>query len=152
MTERFSLDSNVLVYAADRKSPERQERAIEIISLAARCDCVLSTQALGEFLHVVSRKGMMPRLEAADRVGELRLAFEVVGIDLESFDAGVLAARGSHYSVWDSILLATVERAGCTLLLSEDLQDGGRFGGVSIVNPFKGRKLPKRAAMALGLR
>lgn len=152
MSERVSLDSNVLVYAVDHRTPERQERALDIIRHAASSDCVLTTQALGEFLHVVSRKGMMTRADAADRVGELRLAFEVVGIDPAAFDAGVLAARESRYSVWDAILLATVERAGCTLLLSEDLQDGGRFGAVSIVNPFKGKKLPKRAATALGLR
>jgi predicted nucleic acid-binding protein len=152
MTERFSLDSNILIYAADHLNRDRQDRAIEIIRLAASSSCVLSTQVLGEFVHVTSRKGMPLRSEAVDRASELQVAFEVVGISPEAFDAGIGAARDSRYSVWDAILLATIEQAGCTLLLSEDMHDGGRFGGVTIVNPFKGRKLPRRAAAALGLR
>lgn len=152
MSERFSLDSNVLIYAADCLSRDRQDRALAIIRAAARSSCVLSTQALAEFVHVASRKGMLPRSQAVDRAGELRVAFEVVGVSPEAFDAGMAAARDSRYSVWDAILLATVNQAGCTLLLSEDLHDGGKFGGVTIVNPFKGRKLPRRAAAALGLR
>ncbi|MCC7050052.1 MAG: PIN domain-containing protein [Alphaproteobacteria bacterium] len=152
MSERFSLDSNILIYAADHVSRDRQDRAIEIIRAAARSSCVLSTQVLGEFVHVASRKGMLPRPEAVDRASELQVAFEVVGISPEAFDVGMVAARDFRYSVWDAILLATVNQAGCTLLLSEDMHDGGKFGGVTVLNPFKGQTLPRRVAAALGLR
>ena len=36
-----------------------------------------------------------------------------------------------------ALLCATAERAGLQYLLTEDLQDGRRLGGLTIVNPFR---------------
>jgi len=46
-------------------------------------------------------------------------------------DAG---ARRASY--WDALLVATAAEAGCGLILTEDLADGGKLGGVEIHNPF----------------
>ena len=47
--DEILLDANVLVYAADRTAGERHERTLHILDRAARRDCVLTLQALGEF-------------------------------------------------------------------------------------------------------
>lgn len=39
-------------------------------------------------------------------------------------------------SVWDALILAVAANAHCRLLLSEDLQDGFTWCGVTVVNPF----------------
>ena len=39
-------------------------------------------------------------------------------------------------SIWDSVVLAAAAEAGCRLLLSEDLQEGFTWRGVTVVNPF----------------
>ena len=39
-------------------------------------------------------------------------------------------------SFWDAMLWATARRAGCSVLLSEDFQDGRRLDGVLFVDPF----------------
>ena len=44
--------------------------------------------------------------------------------------------RTYNISFWDAMLWATARRAGCTLLLSEDFQDGRVLGGVTFRNPF----------------
>ena len=44
MASRFTLDTNVLVYAEDSKDVARQAAAIEIIARSARRDCVLVPQ------------------------------------------------------------------------------------------------------------
>jgi predicted nucleic acid-binding protein len=62
---RFSLDANILVYAADLAAGTRHERALHIIDRAVRRDCVLTLQALAEFFHVTTRKRMVARTEAA---------------------------------------------------------------------------------------
>ena len=56
---RFSLDTNILVYAIDRDADERHQRAKEIIGRAARRDCVLTVQALAEFFHATTRKKLL---------------------------------------------------------------------------------------------
>jgi predicted nucleic acid-binding protein len=39
----------------------------------------------------------------------------------------------------DAMLWATVQQAGCRLLLSEDFQDGRTLGQVTFVDPFEPR-------------
>ena len=41
-------------------------------------------------------------------------------------------------------------RHACELVLSEDMQDGARFGRVTILDPFIGKVLPARVAGLLG--
>jgi predicted nucleic acid-binding protein len=38
---------------------------------------------------------------------------------------------------WDALLLAGANAAGCGYFLSEDLNDGQAYGGVTVVNPFR---------------
>lgn len=151
MTERLSLDTNILVYAVDAQSGGRHDRAIEVVKAAAASDCVLTVQALAEFYHVVTRKSGLSRKEAATKIDELSSLFEIVAADVAALATAVGTARTGRLSVWDGLLLAAVEQAGCTLLLSEDMADGARYGSVTILNPFAGLNLPRRAAAALGL-
>jgi predicted nucleic acid-binding protein len=47
-----------------------------------------------------------------------------------------LASR-HRVGIWDSVVLSAASFAECRLLLSEDLQDGFTWNGVTVVNPFK---------------
>jgi predicted nucleic acid-binding protein len=39
--------------------------------------------------------------------------------------------------IWDALLLASANAAGCSHFLSEDLNDGQTYGRVVAVNPFR---------------
>jgi predicted nucleic acid-binding protein len=39
-------------------------------------------------------------------------------------------------SWWDSLVIAAAQLQGCVVLLTEDLQDGGVYGGVTVRSPF----------------
>src|SRR5688572_3319419 len=41
-------------------------------------------------------------------------------------------------SFWDALIVQAAVDARCDILLSEDLQNGRRFGDLEIVNPFLG--------------
>lgn len=56
--------------------------------------------------------------------------------DGAALDSAVEAVHTHHLPFWDAMLWATVHRAGCELLLTEDFQDGQRLGLVTFVNPF----------------
>jgi predicted nucleic acid-binding protein len=148
-TERFSLDSNVLVYAADGSAGSRHARALHILVLAARRDCVLTLQALGEFFHAATRKRIVPGHEAAAQTRDLLAIFGTAAADAEAFRAAVEGATQGKHSFWDGLLIATAARAGCDFLLSEDMQDGARIGGLTILNPFVGDALPEAVAALL---
>lgn len=39
-------------------------------------------------------------------------------------------------SYWDSLIIAAAEKAGCTRIISEDLNLGQSYHGIVVVNPF----------------
>jgi predicted nucleic acid-binding protein len=149
-TERFSLDTNILVYAADMAAGERHERALEILDRAVRRDCVLTLQALAEFFHAAAGKRMVTRTEAADQLRDWATAFPTVSADPGTLWMALEFAADERLSLWDALLLATAEHHACAFVLSEDMQDGARFGGVTILDPFIGEVLPARVAALLG--
>ena len=42
-------------------------------------------------------------------------------------------------SYWDAAILAAAASAGCTTLLSEDLNNGQNYDFVCVINPFLGQ-------------
>ena len=45
-------------------------------------------------------------------------------------------ARRHTLSLWDALIVEAALARGCIRLLSEDMQDGRRFGDLVIENPF----------------
>ncbi|HEV2363890.1 MAG TPA: hypothetical protein VGS12_06785 [Caulobacteraceae bacterium] len=62
--------------------------------------------------------------------------FDTLGADQETLSAALGLAVQHQLQFWDSLICATAVRAGCTLLLSEDMQDGFAWRGLTIANPF----------------
>ena len=56
-------------------------------------------------------------------------------------------SRDHQLGIWDSIILASAADARCRLLLSEDLQDGFSWSGVTVVNPFVSKPNPLLARL-----
>lgn len=132
---RLSVDSNVLIYTADRQDP-RHARAIEIMARAVRADCVLSLQSVAEFYHVVTRKRITAADEAEAQVADMLTSFPGTIYDSVTMREAISVTRRHAISFWDAMLWATVKAAGCRFLLTEDLQDGRDLEGVRFVNPF----------------
>jgi predicted nucleic acid-binding protein len=76
-----------------------------------------------------------PRLARLEIDG-FRTAFPVVTADESDLDGAMRAVGDHQLSFWDAMLWATAKRSGCSLLLSEDFQDGRRLEGVLFVDPF----------------
>lgn len=148
-SERFSLDTNVLVYAADGRAGARHRRALQILILAARRDCVLTLQAMGELYHATTRKKIASTPTVAAQIRDLVRIFPTAAADIDAFMTALKDAQQGRCSFWDGLLIATAARAGCAFLLSEDMRDGGRFDGVTILNPFLGDDLPEPVAALL---
>ncbi len=45
-------------------------------------------------------------------------------------------ANDHRLGIWDAVILSAASRAGCRMLLSEDMQNGFTWGGVTVVDPF----------------
>lgn len=133
----FTLDSNILVYAADGRDPVRRFAAIDIIESAAALNCVLLPQALAEFFHVVVRKRILPQAAAAAQVEDWMALFTVVGgPGAAALRTAIDAALAGRFQLFDALFLATAAEAGCTAAISEDMADGADLNGVRVVGAF----------------
>jgi len=133
---RFSLDTNILVYAVDRDAGERHERSKDLMAQAARRDCVLTVQALAEFFHATTRKNLLELSRASAFVRDWLNVFRVASADDTALVDAMDAVKAHRLSFWDAMLWATAQRIGCAAILSEDMQDGRRLSGVTFINPF----------------
>lgn len=137
------FDTNVLVYAYERKDAARQQRALAVVAEAmSGSRLVVSAQVMQEFYNVVLRRRL---LAPPDALAFLRLLAEhtVVPADAGSVLRAFALQQRCQLSVWDALIVQSALDAGCATLFSEDMQDGQRFeaaGGraalVTVVNPF----------------
>lgn len=146
---RFTFDTNILVYALVRQDSEKHRTARDLLRRARAADCVITLQTLGELFRVLTGKLRRPAVEATAVVAEWRAAVPVVAANEACLIDAMDAVAGHHLQFWDSMLWATAKHAGCSLLLTEDGQDGFALGGVTLVNPFA---LPRSPLLAQALR
>lgn len=137
MTARSFIDTNVLVYCFDSDEPAKRERALAIMDGAEGSDLVVSTQVLQEFYVTVVRKlaNPLPEADAEQAVADLAL-LPVVRIDARMVLLAIATSRAHRLSLWDALVLHAAIEAGCTRLLTEDLQHGFELDGVRVENPF----------------
>lgn len=130
------FDTNVLVYADDRSSPEKQQRAIGLITEHLRQrTAVLSLQVLQEYFVAATRKlGLLP--EMAQAKVELLARVNIVQFGPPDVVAAIELHRLIRISFWDALIIQAARSARVAVLYSEDLQAGAVLAGVRIVNPF----------------
>ena len=149
-SRRFGLDSNILVYAVEADAGERGRRSSLIIQRAvATRRCVLTLQNIGEFYHVCARERKAPSEAVARRAADYCQLFPILEPRLEDARLALAEAAAGRFSYWDALLLATLSRAGCGVLLSEDMGDGAALGSLTVRNPFVGEDLPDGVAALL---
>ena len=130
------LDTNVLTYAQDADSPEKQRRSRDAIArLAESSDGVLSTQVLQEFFVSATRKLGMPPL-AAKAVLKTFSVFETVQVSPALIDNAIDCSILNNLSFWDSLILTAAAAAGCGTVYSEDMSAGQTILGVRVENPL----------------
>ena len=131
------LDTNVLVYSVDLESPEKRQRALELIDrgLTEHTACI-SFQVVQETLNVLIRKTETP----VDRIRQLMDSTLVPLWQVypsASLYQDAISIQGRYgFSFYDSLIVAAALEAGCTRLYSEDLQHGQQVQRLTIVNPF----------------
>ena len=140
------FDSNVVVYAHDRRDTRKQSRAIELLAVHADDGTLtISTQVLAESYSILLRKRLLKPEDALTALEALAVG-RVVPADTASVMRGLLLSRRYQLSSWDGLIVQAALDAGCTTLFTEDLQAGQRFGDLEVVNPFDDAVHAPRAA------
>jgi predicted nucleic acid-binding protein len=137
MTARSFFDTNVLIYADDKAAPAKQRRALDLVAEHRRAGTgVVSLQVLQEYFVTITRKLRVDQRIARRKV-ELLAEFDIASTDVTD----ILAAIDLHFlhgfSFWDALVMRSAKQAGCSVLLTEDMQETREIDGIRIVNPFR---------------
>ncbi len=133
---KAALDTKVLAYAEGINGVDKRGAALELVRNLSQEATVIPVQVLGELFNVLVRKAGKSRADAREALLSWRDTFPVAETTSEAMLAAMDLATDHQLSVWDAVILAVASQAGCRLLLSEDLQDGFTWGGVTVVSPF----------------
>jgi len=126
------FDSNVLLYLLSA-SVTKADAAEKLLVGGG----TISVQVLNEFAAVATGKFGMPMSTLRRTLTEIRDACTVAPTGLATHDLGLDIAERYKFSIYDSMLLAAAQQAGCTTFFTEDLHHGQKIGGLTIRNPFR---------------
>jgi predicted nucleic acid-binding protein len=130
MSAEFA-DTNVVLYLLD--DGPKADRAEAILARGPR----ISVQMLNETLANCRRKAGLTLEETGAFLAGVRALCPVEDLTLQTHDVGRALAERYGLSVYDAMVVASALIAGCTVLWSEDMQDGLVVEGrLRVVNPF----------------
>ncbi len=149
---RAFFDTNVVVYAYDGNAGAKRERAMALIEAHVQAaTLVLSTQVLVEAYNTLVRAALLDK-ETALEVVEALSEERVVATDAALVVRALRLSQRHQLSHWDGLIVQAAMDSGCSVLFSEDLQAGMRFGDVEVVNPFVDAVRQSPAKYAAGKR
>src|ERR1700739_4570978 len=135
MPDKYFVDTNILVYAHDRSAGIKHLRAQALVEQLWDSGLgVLSTQVLQELCFNIRRKAANPL-----PVEEVRLllrdysTWEVVTNTSASILGALDIEMRYKISFWDALIVQAAEVSGASILYSEDLAKGQRYGSVQVV-------------------
>ena len=136
----FFLDTNIFVYALLASEPLKKQRALQLLeqALVSHLGCT-SYQVIQEFANVATRKFSQrcSTEECKQFVDAAMQPLNRVGSSPQLLHTALVLQDETHYSFYDSLVLAAALQAGADLLYTEDLQHKQLIHGtLRIVNPF----------------
>ena len=147
---RVALDSNILCYLANVDgAPDDAAKSVVLQRLVddmlGKVTLIAPVQALGETVVVLRRSGRSIEFVKDALANFERLCTWAPTGNVPFRNAlGLVAEHKLQF--WDSLILAVAAEAGCSLLLSEDMQHGFVWQGLTSVNPLAAVPHPKLAA------
>jgi len=138
MTGKSFVDTNILVYAHDRLSGLKHDRARALVQrLWETGEGVLSTQVLQEFCVSLRRKVSNPvPTEKLRQLVSNYLTWQIVVNTPDSTLRALEIEERYQISFWDALILQAAESGGAEVIYSEDLNAGQTYSGVRVLNPF----------------
>ena len=135
----YLVDTNVLLYAVSNLPEEavKRRRARELLRGS---NLALSVQVLQEFYSQATHPKRSWRLAQNDAITfiETLLEHPVQDVTLDLFRSAVAISQRFQLSYWDGAILAAAKSLGCDAVYSEDLSSEQDYGGLRVINPFRG--------------
>lgn len=137
---KVALDTNILAYIEGVNGASRKASAAQMVARLPAGSTYLPVQVLGELFRVLVRKAKYTAAGARAAVGNFLDIFPLIETSPSVLTAAADLSVDHGLDIWDAIIFAAAASAGCRLLLSEDLQEGFTWNGVTVANPFSAKR------------
>jgi predicted nucleic acid-binding protein len=140
------VDTNILLYSISKDSREAEKAVVASNLLLYSSDLALSIQVLQEFYVQATRRAKPDRLSHADAVDMIEswLRFPVQEMNSDILRAALESANRFQLAYWDAAIIEAARALGCSRIYSEDLRETQNYGGIRVVNPFRGKRGRRR--------
>ncbi len=137
--DKYFIDTNLLVYLFSKKEPLKQAKAREIFNNAhITGKGTISYQVIQEFCNVALRKFEKPMSLEDCKIFINSFLFPICTVypGNEIFNTALEIKLETHFSFYDSLILASAYTDNCKVIYSEDLNPGQKVRDMVITNPF----------------
>jgi predicted nucleic acid-binding protein len=138
MSDKFFVDTNILLYAYDRTAGQKHQRSRALLEqLWQTGEGTLSTQVLQEFCVNIRHKvhTPVPVAEVREILDEYQ-AWDIQFIWPTTIMKALDKESKFRIAFWDALILQSAEDAGASVLYTEDLNHGQLYGPVRVLNPL----------------
>ena len=133
---QVALDTNILAYAEGVGDVVRCAGAVQLIEQLPSEFVLLPAQTLGELFRVLTGKAKRSAAQSREAIMTWADTFEIADSSWTAFQSVIDLVVDHQFQIWDALILAVAAENHCRLLISEDMQDGFTWRGITIVNPF----------------
>jgi len=136
--QKHFVDTNIFLYAYDLSTPEKGNKAKQLISaLWDSGQGVISIQVLQELYVNMTRKlpnPITPEL-AAQIITDLG-QWHLHNPSLADLQRAIELEKEHSISFWDAMIVSSAQQMSCNVLWTEDLNSGQYIDDLVIRNPF----------------
>ena len=109
---------------------------LELVQKLPEDQTFLPMQTPGELFNLLMRKARRTPARARSAILTWKDAFPLIKTPAAVMLAVADLATDHQLGIWDAVILSAAAEAGGRLLLSEDLQEGFTWKGVTVTNIF----------------
>jgi predicted nucleic acid-binding protein len=133
---RIALDTNILAYAEGVGDETRRAASVRLVQKLPISAVVIPAQCLGELFRVLTGKKRLDAVSAKRVILSWSDVYDVADTTWTAFPAAMDIVANHVLHIWDALILAVAAEQHCRILLSEDMQHGFTWHGISIINPY----------------
>ncbi len=140
MIDKVFLDTNILVYLFDKSEKEKQTKVKKLVANhLPHTRMFVSIQVINEFINVTGKKITAPisPVQQKEIIEFIDDIFIITPLVLNTTLSALEISQKYKLSFWDSLIISSALENKCSILYSEDMQNGFNiFNKIRIVNPF----------------
>jgi len=135
MKDKIFLDSNILIYCYSNNEIDKQKIARSIFENTK--DIYISSQVINAVTNILLKKLKLTTTDVVNTILQISALVTTFSFHINTQLEALKLKEKYNLQFYDALIIATAIENNCTVLYSEDMQDGLIINNtITIKNPF----------------